>query len=168
MRNAETRLGSWNSTVNPPGDSVTKTMTANERSALRARAHRLKPVVMVSGAGLSEAVVAEIDRCLTHHELIKIRVFSDDRRQREALLGEICSRVDASPVQHIGKILVVYRETSEPEPAESPGTRRVSTTRRAPKIRAGEDKPGGARQSPAARRKRAAAVTKPPRGGSYS
>lgn len=146
---------------------MTKELTASQRSALRARAHRLKPVVMVSGAGLSEAVVAEIDRCLTHHELIKIRVFGDDRRQREALLGEICSRVGALPVQHIGKILVVYRETSEPEPAETPRTRGVSTTRRDPKI-PGQDKPGQARQSPAARRKRAAPRKKPLRGASYS
>lgn len=144
---------------------VTRTLTANERSALRARAHRLKPVVTVSGAGLSEAVVAEIDRCLTHHELIKIRVFGDDRRQREALLGEICSRVGALPVQHIGKILVVYRKTSEPEPAETLRTRGASTTRRDPKI---PGRPGQGRQSPAARRKRAAPRKKPLRGASYS
>ncbi|MBI4294277.1 MAG: YhbY family RNA-binding protein [Betaproteobacteria bacterium] len=145
---------------------MTKTISTDERSALRARAHRLKPVVMVSGAGLSEAVVAEIDRCLTHHELIKIRVFSDDRRQREALLGEICSRVNASPVQHIGKILVVYRETPVPEPAKTPGTRRVSTARRDRKTPPGEDKPAHARRPPAARRRRA--LKKPPRGASYS
>lgn len=117
---------------------------------------------MVSGAGLTEAVAAEIDRCLTHHELIKIRVFGDDRRQRETLLGEICARAGALPVQHIGKILVVYRETSVPEAAETP------TTRRDPTIRAGQDKPAHAPRSPAARRKRAAPLKKTPRGTSYS
>lgn len=142
---------------------MTKTLTANERSALRARAHRLKPVVIVSGAGLSEAVAAEIDRCLTHHELIKIRVFGDDRRQREALFEEICARAGAIPVQHIGKILVVYREAPLPGPPETPTTRRVA------KRRAGQDKPAHARRSPAARRTRAAPLRKkPPRGASYS
>jgi putative YhbY family RNA-binding protein len=85
-----------------------------ERRALKARAHSLNPVVIVSDAGLSDSVMAEIDRCLKAHELIKIRVFSDDRAQREDLLAQICERSGASPVQHIGKILVVYREKPEP------------------------------------------------------
>ncbi|MBI2318207.1 MAG: YhbY family RNA-binding protein [Betaproteobacteria bacterium] len=91
-------------------------MTASERSALKARAHGLKPVVMVSAAGLSEAVAAEIDRCLARHELIKVRVFGEDRGEREALLADICARTGASPVQHIGKILIVYRENPAAPP----------------------------------------------------
>ena len=91
-----------------------KRISPLERRSLKARAHSLSPVVIVSGAGLSESVMAEIERCLKAHELIKIRVFSDDRRQREDLLAQICERAGAAPVQHIGKILVVYREQPEP------------------------------------------------------
>ena len=87
--------------------------SAGHRS-LRARAHALSPVVIVSGAGLSDSVMGEIERCLKTHELIKIRVLGDDRLQREDLLAQICERAGASPIQHIGKILVVYRERPEP------------------------------------------------------
>lgn len=85
-----------------------------DRRALRARAHALHPVVIVSSAGLADSVMAEMERCLKAHELIKIRVISDDRLQREELLAQICKRTGASPVQHIGKILVVFRERPEP------------------------------------------------------
>jgi RNA-binding protein len=98
-----------------------------ERRVLKARAHALNPVVIVSGAGLSASVIAEIDRCLKAHELIKIRVFSDDRLQRESLLEGICERTGASPVQHIGKILVVYRQNPE-----SPTPQRARTKPKAP------------------------------------
>ena len=96
-----------------------KPLDSSERRSLRARAHALHPAVIVSGAGLSESVMAELERCLKAHELVKIRVFSDDRLQREDLLAQICQRTGASPVQHIGKILVVYREepVSPPRPA---------------------------------------------------
>jgi len=79
------------------------------RRELKARAHKLDPVVFVGGAGLSAQVVAEIDRSLKSHELIKVRV-SADRGEREAMLQEICAKTGARPVQHIGKILVVFRE----------------------------------------------------------
>jgi RNA-binding protein len=92
------------------------TLTSTQRRALRARAHALNPVVMVSGAGLTDGVVAEINRGLKAHELIKIRVSGEDRSQRETLLGQICERTGAAAVQHIGKVLVVYRENPEPAP----------------------------------------------------
>ena len=79
------------------------------RRELKARAHKLDPVVFVGDAGLSAQVVAEIDRSLKSHELIKVRV-SADRGEREAMLQEICAKTGARPVQHIGKILVVFRE----------------------------------------------------------
>lgn len=88
------------------------------RRSLKARAHALSPVVIVSSAGLSEGVVAEIDRGLKAHELIKIRVTGEDRVQREALLAQICARSGATAVQHIGKVLVIYRENpGTPSPA---------------------------------------------------
>jgi RNA-binding protein len=88
-------------------------LTPAERRALRARAHHLHPVVMIGDAGLTPSVVKEIDVNLKSHELIKIRVLGDDREQRKNLNDEICNALDASPVQCIGKILVIFR----PRPA---------------------------------------------------
>ena len=82
------------------------------RRELKARAHKLDPVVIVGGSGLSPAVLAEIDRSLTAHELIKVRV-NADRDVRESILGDICRRIGAQAIQHIGKILVLFRENSE-------------------------------------------------------
>jgi putative YhbY family RNA-binding protein len=101
---------------------IVKPLTPAERKLLRARAHALKPVVTVGNEGLSSPVLKEIETSLKAHDLIKIRVAGDDRDARQALLGEICKRSGASPVQHIGKILVVYREIQE-QPASAPKKR---------------------------------------------
>jgi RNA-binding protein len=85
-------------------------MTPEKRRQLRARAHSLAPVVMVGNSGLSHAVFQEIDRALKSHELIKIRIAGADRSGRERILEEICAGAAAEPVQHIGRMLVVYRE----------------------------------------------------------
>ena len=124
-----------------------KQLNAADRRTLRARAHALNPVVIISSAGLADSVMAEIERCLKSHELIKIRVFSDDRLQRELLLAQVCERTGASPVQHIGKILVVYREKPEPPvPKRSPAARlNAKTKANAPRRR----KPGAAPRSKA-------------------
>ena len=86
-----------------------KELTPTERRALRARAHHLHPVVMIGEAGLTRAVLGEIDLALKSHELIKVRVLGDDRRQRKSLIGDICDALAAHPVQRIGKILVLFR-----------------------------------------------------------
>jgi len=101
-----------------------KSLSPAERRLLKARAHALRPVVTVGNERLSAAVLKEIETSLEAHDLIKIRVTGDDRDLRQALLGEICNRTGASPVQHIGKILVVYRENPEP-PAPAPKKRAV-------------------------------------------
>ncbi len=88
-------------------------LTPAQRRALRARAHALHPVVMIGDAGLSTAVLNEINKNLASHELIKIRVFSNEHSVRARWLGDICSMLHAAPVQHIGKILVVYRPLPE-------------------------------------------------------
>ena len=88
-------------------------LTVSERLALKGRAHTLNPTVMIGNAGLTESVLNEIAQTLKTHELIKIRVMSDDRGLRAALLETICTRLDAAPVQHIGKILVVYKPNPE-------------------------------------------------------
>ena len=91
------------------------TLTAAERSRLRARAHPLHPVVLIGDEGLSNAVVGEVDRCLLAHELIKVRIAGADRENRDAVLQSLCERLGAAPVQHIGKVLVLFRPKPEGE-----------------------------------------------------
>ncbi|MDY0071541.1 MAG: YhbY family RNA-binding protein [Thauera sp.] len=81
-----------------------------QQRELRARAHHLKPIVTVAGKGLSEAVLAEIDRSLQAHELLKVKLQGVEREQQPALLAELCTRLDAAAVQHIGNILVIWRQ----------------------------------------------------------
>ncbi len=125
-----------------------KELTPAERQALKGRAHRLRPVVLVGAGGLTSPVVAEIDRALKAHELIKIRVMGEDRDARERLLGEVCAATDATPVQHIGKILVIYREQPEKPAPQAPPARRPAP-RRKPDRRARTARPT---RSPAPRR----------------
>ncbi|KVD70021.1 YhbY family RNA-binding protein [Burkholderia ubonensis] len=80
-----------------------------ERSALRSEAHALKPVVLIGAEGLTDAVLKEIKVHLDAHQLIKIRVFGDERDERIAIYDEICDRLNAAPIQHIGKLLVIWR-----------------------------------------------------------
>ena len=84
-----------------------------ERKKLKARAHALNPIVHIGGKGLTEAVIAEIGRALDAHELIKVRAGSMERTERDAALAQICARLQAQPVQHIGKVFVLYREKPE-------------------------------------------------------
>ena len=84
-----------------------------ERRELRAQAHHLHPVVMVGGDGVTPAVRKEIDAALDAHGLIKIRVFSDDRAARELMHQELAAELGAAPVQHIGKLLVLWRPSDK-------------------------------------------------------
>jgi len=105
-------------------------LTPAERRALRARAHPLRPTVMIGEPGLSPTVLAEIERSLRCHELIKIRVLGAGRAARAALLSVICERTGAQPVQHIGRILVMYRKNPEPpQPMKKP-TPKTKVSRR--------------------------------------
>ena len=88
-------------------------LNSEQRSQLRSLAHSLDPVVMIGDAGLTDAVLKEIDVSLNAHELIKIRVFGDDRQARLDILESICSQMEAAPIQHIGKLLVIYRPKKE-------------------------------------------------------
>lgn len=103
-------------TATPPAVRMPPRLSPTERKALRAAAHHLDPVVMLGEAGLSDAVVAETDRALNAHELIKIRVQGDDRQARAQAMTELCSRLGAAAVQSIGKLLVIYRPRPEPTP----------------------------------------------------
>jgi RNA-binding protein len=85
------------------------TLTARERAHLKARAHGLDPLVHVGSAGLSDAVVAEVDRALTAHELVKVKVGTPDRGERDALCEALAARTDAANVQRVGKVLILWR-----------------------------------------------------------
>ncbi len=84
-------------------------LTVLQRKHLKALAHSLKPVVMIGAHGLTEAVIKEAGVALAAHELIKVRVLGDDREAREKWFGELCAALDAAPIQHIGKLLLLYK-----------------------------------------------------------
>ena len=89
-------------------------LTPKLRKEKRGEAHHLDPVVMIGAEGLTGAVLKEADAALNAHGLIKIRVFSDDRIARESMLGELAAQLHAAPVQHIGKLLVLWRPLPDP------------------------------------------------------
>jgi putative YhbY family RNA-binding protein len=89
-------------------------LTIAERKAHRADAHHLDPVVMIGNDGLTPAVVKETDAALNAHGLIKVRVLGDDRAQRDAMYQQLADQLGAAPIQHIGKLLVLWR----PKPAK--------------------------------------------------
>jgi putative YhbY family RNA-binding protein len=124
-----------------------------ERQALKARAHALRPVVMVGAEGLTDAIVRELEAALRAHELVKVRVLAGDRDERETMLGAMCEASGASPVQHIGKILVLYRQRAEADFAPQPAPPRRTT--RAAKAARAADRDAPPRTSRAGTGKRA-------------
>jgi putative YhbY family RNA-binding protein len=96
-------------------------LTPAQRKDHRAEAHHLDPVVMIGGDGLTTAVKKEIDLALNAHGLIKVRVFSDDRTAREAMFAALADELGAAPIQHIGKLLVLWRPMPPKEKVEREG-----------------------------------------------
>ena len=88
-------------------------LTIAERKVHRADAHHLSPVVMIGNGGLTPAVLKEADAALNAHGLIKIRVLGDDRAAREAMYLELANQLSAAPIQHIGKLFVLWRPQPE-------------------------------------------------------
>ncbi len=88
-------------------------LTPSERKDKRADAHHLAPVVMIGNDGLTPAVVKEVDAALNAHGLIKVRVFSDDRDARNTMFESLSGQLNAAPIQHIGKLLVLWRPMPE-------------------------------------------------------
>ena len=109
------------------------TLSPIERRALKAKAHELIPVVMIGDHGLTPAIVREVDRNLKAHELIKIRASTDDREQRATWFAEICDALNAAPVQHIGKIYVIWRKSPELTEARAKAAL-PKTKRKAPRV----------------------------------
>lgn len=93
---------------------MTLLLTPRERADLKARAHALEPVVQVGQAGLSDSLVAEVDRALLAHELIKVKLGGADREIRASLTRELCERTGAAEVQQVGRVAVLWR----PRPSE--------------------------------------------------
>jgi len=116
-------------------------LTPADRRALRAKAHHLQPVVTIGQHGLTPAVLHEVDLALLKHELVKVRVFSDEREQREAMLTQVCADMDCAAVQHVGKVLVLWRPNPElkkpaprpARPATKPGAKRPKASRTGPR-----------------------------------
>ena len=97
-------------------------LTSRERARLKSRAHAIEPIVQVGQGGVSDAVVVELDRALTAHELIKVKINGTDRDARHAIAEDVCTRTGAAAVQQVGKILVLWR----PKPEDGAGTRPAS------------------------------------------
>jgi len=103
-------------------------LTPAQRKEKRAEAHHLDPVVLIGGDGLTPAVIKEADAALKAHGLIKVRVFADDRNMRDGMLASLADQLNAAPIQHIGKLLVLWRPMEEAEPE------RVSDTNLGPRV----------------------------------
>ncbi|MEP5566767.1 MAG: YhbY family RNA-binding protein [Halioglobus sp.] len=96
-----------------------------EIKQLRTIGHKLKPIVTVAGKGLSDAVIAEVDRALSQHELIKIKLAVGGKDAKTAVTEELCERAGAEVVQSIGNVILVLRRTAKPDPRLSNLLRRV-------------------------------------------
>jgi putative YhbY family RNA-binding protein len=164
-------------------------LTSQRRRELRAQAHVLHPVVAVGQHGLTPHVMHEIDVALRAHGLIKVRVFSDDRGQRDTMLARIADELDAAPVQHLGKLLILWRPPEAVEkrvepakrPAKKPGKARGSRAVKRPSMDRNAREPReldtvgrrmrgpasseDARTEPGSRRRRSATTKRLPRGG---
>lgn len=92
------------------------TLTPRQRAHLKGRAHALEPVVHVGQAGLSDTVLAEFDRALTAHGLIKAKLAGADRATRDTLTTDICGRTGAVAVQVVGRVVVLWRPRPDDEP----------------------------------------------------
>ena len=84
-------------------------LAARERAHLKARAHALDPVVHAGSSGVTDTLVAEVDRALTAHELIKVKVGAADRGERIAIRDEICARTGAAAMHRVGKVFILWR-----------------------------------------------------------
>lgn len=108
-------------------------LSSEQRRELRAQAHHLNPVVMIGNDGLTAAVKRETDTALNAHGLIKIRVQGDDRAARDAIADELAESLSAARVQHIGKLLVLWRprpdKQVEAAPERAAGPRQIKVVR---------------------------------------
>ncbi len=95
---------------------MTMALTNDRKKYLRTIGHTLNPVVTVAGNGLTDGVVAEIDRALTDHELIKIKLAVGEREIKKQVIADICTKLNAENIQTIGHILLIFRAAKKPDP----------------------------------------------------
>ena len=107
------------------------TLTEQQKRTFRTRGHGLKPVVSIGNAGLSAAVIREIDLSLAHHELMKVRIGNADRKSRQQIIDSICTACDAALIQSIGHVALLYREKEDQPSGKTRRTRRPARDRRA-------------------------------------
>ncbi|MCW9709558.1 ribosome assembly RNA-binding protein YhbY [Avibacterium sp. 21-586] len=88
-------------------------LSTKQKQYLKGLAHHLNPVVMLGGNGLTEGVIAEIDHSLNHHELIKVKIAGADRETKQLIIDAIVRETQATTVQTIGHILVLYRPSED-------------------------------------------------------
>ncbi len=91
-------------------------LTPEQKKQMRTIGHNLNPIVTVAGKGLTENIQLEVDRALEDHELIKVKFVVGDREVKKALIQELCGIVEATLVQEIGNIALIYRRAAEPNP----------------------------------------------------
>jgi RNA-binding protein len=91
-------------------------LSRDERLRLKSDAHHLEPLVRLGVNGLTDAVLAEIDRALSAHELVKVRLPASQRPQREHVFGQVAARLGAARIQLIGRLMVLYRPAPEKHP----------------------------------------------------
>jgi putative YhbY family RNA-binding protein len=143
-------------------------ITPTQRKTLKGDAHDLNPVVMIGSDGLTPAVIKEAKLAISHHGLIKIRVFGDDREARIAIYEQLCDKLDAAPVQHIGKLLVIWRPKDEIEVESTKlgrSSKQTKKTLQAPRTKRQpnrESAKSGIRTSTSERSDRRSASTKSP------
>jgi RNA-binding protein len=92
---------------------MSNTLTAAQTRFLRGQAHDLKALLQVGGKGISEALVAEVDGALEHHELIKVKIAGSEREARDAMIAELARRAGAALVQRIGHTAIRYRASKD-------------------------------------------------------
>jgi RNA-binding protein len=84
-------------------------LTPRERAHLKARAHSLEPKVQIGHSGVTKTLANEVDRALTAHELIKVKILGDDRDARREIADDVAMRTDAALVYSVGKVIVLWR-----------------------------------------------------------
>lgn len=89
------------------------TLSERQKKQLRGLGHALKPTVLVGDSGVTEAVYAEFESTIDHHELIKIKVRAGDRQTRDTIISELCEKSGAILVQRIGNVALLYKQNPE-------------------------------------------------------
>ncbi|WP_338339939.1 ribosome assembly RNA-binding protein YhbY [Xanthomonas euvesicatoria] len=88
-------------------------LTSAQNRFLRGQAHDLKALLQTGGKGVTPAFLAELEEVLERHELVKVKVASEDRETRDALIAELIEQTGSALVQRIGHVTILYRPSKE-------------------------------------------------------